>query len=287
MMEKTREKIGLLLDSTTFTRTDFANKLYLKIVALNVTYDGIDFPETALSNEQAIAKLHAAKKMTTSQPAPGLVLEKYQEFFKEGYTKVLVITLSAPISGTYQSAIIAKDLVDFPLEVEVRAPLVCSYGVALGIPLICEKIEQGASFKEVVARYEQLYADAQVMFTLPDLMHLFRGGRLGIVSALLGTVLRVKPIIEMVEGKLTLAKRERTNQGCIDFFMEKIRVFHEKHPHVWIDVVELNRLEWADKLAETIHAKYPNTPIHRTGYVSPVFLIHLGDHGFGIALVGD
>lgn len=281
------EKIGILIDSTTITRTDILEYPFLKVASLNVTIDGIDQPEISISTEKIIEKLHTAKKMTTSQPAPGDILAKYEEFFKEGYTHVLVVTLSVPLSGTYQAALVAKSLMENPMTIEVRAPQVASYGVALGVKELCEIIKNNATFEEVLRRYESLYKDASVMFTLSDLLHLFKGGRLGIVSALIGTVLRIKPIVEMIEGRLELTKKERTNQACYEFFLEKLDRYEKQYKKVYVDIIELNRLEWADKLEQTIRERYPETSIHRTNYVSPVFFIHLGDQGFGLSIIGE
>jgi DegV family protein with EDD domain len=281
------EKIGLLIDSTTLTRPDILTKPYIKYVDLHVMIDGKDYLESELSTAMIVKKIHETKKLSTSQPAPGVFLEKLQEFHQEGYTHVLIVTLSAAISGTYQSALIAKSLVDFPLEIVVKSPEVASFGVGLGIPMLGEMIEAKKSFVKILNRYEALYKDAAVMFTLADLMHLFRGGRLNIVSALLGSILRIKPIVEMINGKLVLVKKERTNLACMNFFMEKLRRYEETYEHVYVDVIHLNKQEWADKLIEEIKTKYPKTKIHMTDYVSPVFFVHLGDQGFGIAIMGE
>lgn len=281
------EKIGLLIDSTTLTRPDILTKPYIKYVDLHVMIDGKDYLESELSTAMIVKKIHETKKLSTSQPAPGVFLEKLQEFHQEGYTHVLIVTLSAAISGTYQSALIAKSLVDFPLEIVVKSPEVASFGVGLGIPMLGEMIEAKKPFVKILSRYEELYKDAAVMFTLADLMHLFRGGRLNIVSALLGSILRIKPIVEMINGKLVLVKKERTNLACMNFFMEKLRRYEETYEHVYVDVIHLNKQEWADKLIEEIKTKYPKTKIHMTDYVSPVFFVHLGDQGFGIAIMGE
>jgi len=281
------DKIGLLIDSTTLTRPGLEKKPYIKVAPLNVTIDGVDHTEFELSTEAMIANLHSGKKMTTSQPAPGVFLELLEAFHKEGYTHVLVLTLSERISGTHQSAIIAKGMLEVPLEVKVYAPKVASYGVANGIPTLCKDIEKGVSFDSLVKHAYSIYDNAAVMFTLGDLMHLFRGGRLNKVQALLGSVLRIKPIIEMVEGKLELTKKERTNQACHEYFMEKVRLLVAGKKHVAFDVIELNRKEWGDKMEEDLRKEFPNAAIYRTDYVSPVFFVHLGDAGFGVAVVAE
>lgn len=281
------EKIGILLDSTTLTRPDIANRPFVKVADLKVILDGEEFEEHELPKEIMIGKLHTVKKMSTSQPAPGKFLEKMEEFHQEGYTHVLVITLSREISGTYQAAMIARSMIEFPMEIVVRAPQVASFGVALGTAILCDMVERGTTFADIVLNYESLFRDATLMFTLVDLMNLFRGGRLGIVTALLGTILHIKPIIEMREGKLELVKRERTNAGCLDYFIQKIKVFAETHKKIWIDVIQINRPEWGDKLVAAVKNLVPHAVVRITDYLSPVFYTHLGDQGFGFAILGE
>ncbi|NBJ15060.1 MAG: DegV family protein [Dehalobacter sp. 4CP] len=281
------EKIGILIDSTTLTRPDIAIRPFVKTADLKVILDGEEFEEHELSKEAMLEKLHSAKKMSTSQPAPGKFLEKMEEFHREEYTHILVITLSKEISGTYQAAMIARSMIDFPMEIVVRAPQVASFGVALGVGILCEMVERGASFADLVLRYESLFRDATLMFTLADLMNLFRGGRLGIVSALLGTILRIKPVIEMKEGKLELVKRERTNAGCLEQFTSKIKAFGETHKNVWVDVIQINRPEWGEKLVAAVKNLIPQAIIRITDYLTPVFYTHLGDEGFGFAILGE
>lgn len=281
------EKIGILIDSTTLTRTDFKDYPFIKVASLAVTIDGESHLETELSTEAMIHHLHTAKKMTTSQPSPGDYLTLYQEFFNEGYTHVLVVTLSEKISGTYQSALIAKTMVDFPLEISIHSPQVASFGIANGLPMLLAMVIDKKPFADIVERYYQLFQDATVMFTLSDLMHLFRGGRLSRVQALLGTVLRIKPIVEMIDGKLQLTRKERTNLACYEYFMNVIKDYNEKYDKVYLDIIQLNRQEWAEKMKTEVMEKYPKTQIHMTEYVSPVFFVHLGDQGFGLAIVAE
>lgn len=281
------EKIGILVDTTTLTRLEIKEYSFIKTVSLKVTIDGKEFAEPELSTEDMQYHLKMAKKLMTSQPSPGEFLEVYHAFHEEGYTHVLVVTLSEQISGTYQSAQIAKKMIDFPLEIEVRAPQVASFGVANGIPVLADMVKENKSFAELLKRYDSVYQQAQVMFTLSNLMHLFRGGRLGIVSALLGTVLRIKPIIEMIDGKLHLTHKVLTNQACLEYFLTAIRKACQAHQNVRLDIIHLNRPEWAEKLKKSVLAEFPKTIIHMTDYVSPVFFVHLGNQGFGVAIVAE
>lgn len=280
------EKIGLLIDTTSLTRQDILIYPFIKVAKLNVSIDGKTYSEPELSYDDMMKYLGEGKKMLTSQPSPGEFLKLYEEYYQEGYTDILVITLSEQISGTYQSAVIAKSMSDYPINITVKSPKVASFGVALGISILAKEIQEGISFTDLDSKYYEIFENAHVMFTLSNLMHLFRGGRLSRVLALIGTVLRIKPIVEMVDGKLQLTRKERTNNACFDLFMSKIDEYVKMFPSVYLDIVQLNRIEWAEKIQKEVETKYPNVSINMSNAVSPVFLVHLGDQGFGIALIG-
>ncbi|QLY40575.1 DegV family protein [Hujiaoplasma nucleasis] len=280
------EKIGLLIDSTSHTSEDLQTYDFIKTVNLKVVIDDEEYLEKDLSKEQMENFIEGNHKMLTSQPAPTDFIDAYKEFKAEGYTHVLVVVLSDKLSGTFQAALLSKNLLEDDLEVSIHSPQVASYGVANGLRILAKDIQEGITFEDLLKRYYQVFEHGFVSFTLSNLKHLFKGGRLSRVQALIGTVLRIKPIVEMIDGKLKMVRKERTNIACQDFFMEKVDEYAQKFEHVYIDIIHLNNEKWAESIKNVVEEKYPNIHIHLTDYVSPVFYVHLGNKGFGIALIG-
>jgi len=279
------EKIGLLLDSTTYTRKALYEYDFIKAAYLKVIIDNKEYLERELTREDMEKFLSGSHKMLTSQPAPMDFVNLLNEFEKEGYTHVLVVVLSEKLSGTFQSALIAKTMLeDSDLEVSIHSPQTASFGLANGIQIIADMIKSGNDFKTVLEQYYKVFEEPLVTFTLGNLMHLFKGGRLNRVQALLGKMLRIKPIIQMIDGKLDLVKKTRTNNACFDFFVEKIEYYVNKYGNVYLDIIQLNMEEWAEKLDNYVKTNLPKIKVYRTDYVSPVFFVHLGDRGFGIAI---
>ncbi|MDD3129426.1 MAG: DegV family protein [Candidatus Izemoplasmatales bacterium] len=280
-------KIGVLLDSTTYTRKELSSYNFIKWANLKVIIDEKEFLEKDISKEQMENYLEGTHKLLTSQPSPQDFIDIFKEFEAEGYTHVLTVLISEKLSGTYQSALLAKSMMeDTKLDISIHSPKTASYGVANGINIIAEEIKNGKNFDEILDLYYKIFKEPLVTFTLSDLMHLFKGGRLNRVSALIGTILRIKPIIEMLDGKLELVKKTRTNSACLEIFIEKINYYAEKYENVHVDIIDLNLDEWSQKIEDYIKKTYPKIIIHRTNYVSPVFYVHLGKKGFGIAIVG-
>lgn len=281
------EKIGLLIDSTTLTRDDIKTFDFVKVAQLKVQIEEDTFSENELSKEAMEEYIEAGTRFLTSQPSPAEFLELYQQFFDEGYTHILTIVISHRISGTYQSAMIAKSMVDFDMEIDVHTPLIASYGIALGVFKLAEMIQAGKSYSKVLERYQTLYKEPLVTFTLGDLKNLMRGGRLNKVQAFVGTILRIKPIIEMIDGKLELVQKERTNSACITHFVEKIDYYVNKYKKVYLDIVNIHMDENVNKLVQIVKDKYKAIEIHMTDYLSPVFYSHLGNVGFGIGILAE
>ncbi len=281
------EKIGLLIDSTTWTRKDLSDYDFIKTVQLKVQIDDKTYDEKDVTKEEMLQYIQDGKKFLTSQPSPAEFLDAYDQFHKEGYTHVIAIVLSSKVSGTYQSALVAKAMIDYDMEVEIHAPNSASFGVALGVKLIADEIKNGSAFADVVTRYHKIFKNPTVAFTLGSLKNLINGGRLGKVQAFIGNLLRIKPVIEMIDGKLELVRKERTNIACFDHFTDMIKEYSEKYKKVYLDVIDINMSEWASKMLDFVKTNYKNIEIHFTDYISPVFYSHLGDKGFGIAIVAE
>lgn len=281
------EKIGLLIDSTSYTRKKLYKYEFVKSAYLKVIIDNQEYSESQLTKEDMEKYLAGTHKMLTSQPSPMDFVNLYNEFKNEGYTHVLVVVISEKISGTYQSALIGKSMLeDMDMDISIHSPQSASFGIANGLEILANKIKSGTSYQEILDLYYKIFKEPLVSFTLGDLMHLYKGGRLNKVQALVGKVLRIKPIIEMVEGKLELVKKTRSNIACYDYFVEKIKYYTDKYDSVHVDIISLHMDDWAQKIETYIKENHPNVIIHNTDYVSPVFYVHLGNNGFGIAIVG-
>ena len=112
-----------------------------------------------------------------------------------------------------------------------------------------------------------------------------RGGRLSKLALTVGVLLRIKPIIGMVDGKLEVIHKVRTNTSIIDLFYNKIEEYSKKYKKIYLRVVNLKNNESIKILEEKI-TKFKNVIYTKTNHIGPVFTIHLGDNGYGITLVG-
>lgn len=280
-------KIGLLLDSTSMTRFDLNEYDFIKFVQLKVQVDHETYDESQLTSSQMEQYINDGKRFLTSQPSPAEFLDVFEQFHNEGYTHVMVVMLSHKLSGTYQSALIAKSMTNYEMEIDVHSPKTASFGLALGSKQLAETIKSGADMEAINARYHSIFQDPLVTFTLGDLTHLFHGGRLNRIQTFIGKILRIKLVIEMIDGKLELVEKKRKNIDCLDYFTDKIKSYVSKYKKVYLDIINLNMEDWSDKVLDFVKENFKNVDIHLTNFVSPVFYSHLGNKGFGIAIVAE
>ncbi len=278
-------KICLILDSTTY-RARYLNNANIKIVSLHVMTPKGSFRENEIPIDEVKENIKNNVKMTTSQASPGDFIETYKEIEALGFTDALVVPLSSAISGTYQSANIAKNSFEGKLNIHVFKTKICSFAIENITPRILEIIEEENDINKVIDKVGFLLDNSEVGFTLGSLIHLLRGGRLSIVSALLGTVLRIKPIIEMIDGKLVNTKKPRTYSAVIEYFNQKISYYAQNYEKVYLNIIELDKREYALKINE-FASNYPNVRTIITNELSPVFFVHLGLDGFGISITGE
>ena len=138
----------------------------------------------------------------TSQPSPADFMEVFEEA-KEKNEELICILLSSQLSGTYQSAVLAKDLVDYD-----KIYLIDSLSVTHGIRLLAEYgqelARQNKSAEEIVAELEQIKGNIKLYATLDTLEYLYKGGRLNKTTAMLGEMAKVKPSITIADGKVAV-----------------------------------------------------------------------------------
>jgi DegV family protein with EDD domain len=205
-------KVAIITDSTAYLPDTSLKQFHITITPLsiiwgeNVYKDGVD-----LLPVEFYQRLENSKTMpTTSQVTPGVMQETFKSLLDQGFD-VLGVFLSSRISGTYQSAVQALDMLgNAQGKIEVMDSLWTT--MAMGWPVLtaARAADAGESLAECKKIVEAACANTGVLFVVETLEFLRRGGRIGGAQALLGTALNLKPILEMREGKIESVERIRT-----------------------------------------------------------------------------
>lgn len=173
-----------------------------------------------LSEEEFYRKLGESKIYpTTAQPSAGEFLETYESL--SAYDDVLVLTTSAKISGTHNSAVSAADMVDRPVEVlDTRS---AEIGSGLILNEVLEAIDGGGDLQEALGAARNAISRCRAWFAVGTLEYLQRGGRIGRAQRLAGSALDIRPVLALEDGEIVPHKRTRGRKRQMSAMLEEIK----------------------------------------------------------------
>lgn len=232
--------------------------------------------------------MKAGQIVTTTQISPQQYADFFEPYLREGLD-VIFVSMSSGISGSYNSANIAAGLLreSYP---ERRVRPIDTRGAALGEGLVALQAaacrDRGMSFEETVEAMERLSTRMCNVFTVDDLMFLRRGGRLSNLSAIVGTVLNIKPLLKGdVDGKIVAFAKLRGRKRSIEALAEKYEALAVAPETQTIGVVNAACRQDADRLIELLKRKYPPKEIIDVDY-EPVTGCHVGPGALALFFVG-
>jgi DegV family protein with EDD domain len=219
---------------------------------------------------------------TTSQPSPQDFINAFAPFAAQG-EPVLCVNIASRLSGTYQSALLAKD--HFPgARIEVVDSLQASMGLGLIVLLCAKKANQGASFESVTDFTGELARKVETYFSVDSLDYLQRGGRIGKAQAFLGTLMKVKPLLHLVEGEVLPVEKIRTTERLLSRFVELVGEGTGGHSHILLSMADTGNSEAADDLLERF-LKIPGLSLVYRGKIGGVIASHVGPGGLGVSFL--
>jgi DegV family protein with EDD domain len=218
-------RIRVVTDSACDIPEAIAERLDIDIVSLSIRFGDEEFTDRVdLSPEAFWAKCNASKTLPeTAAPSHGAFQKAYERARADNCDGVIVLTLSALLSTTNQSAVLgAKELSD-ALPIVVIDTKAVSMAQGLLVIDVAEMAQDGAELDQLVAHAESLVTKIGVVAMLDTLDHLIKGGRVGGARALLGQVLSIKPLLELKDGVVAEAGRQRTRSKALVAIAEVVK----------------------------------------------------------------
>jgi len=210
-------KVRVITDSACDIPDEITDRLGIVVVPLSIRFGDEEFVDRRdLSPQDFWAKCKESKTLPeTAAPSPGAFQKAYEQAHADGYDGVLVIALSSKLSATHQSAVLGAEGVNGTIPVTVIDSLAVTMAQGL-IAIDCAEMAlTGASLEDLAAHATDLVSRAAVIGTLDTLEHLIKGGRVGGAKALLGSVLSIKPLLELRDGVVAEAGRQRTRSKAL------------------------------------------------------------------------
>ncbi|GAE93608.1 DegV family protein [Gracilibacillus boraciitolerans JCM 21714] len=198
--------VKILADSACDLSAEDLKKYGIEMLPLTVQLDGKDYQDgVSISSKQVYDAMREGKSPPkTAQVSPHLFKEAFEKHAKAG-NQVLYLAFSSELSGTYQGAKLMEQEVkeaypDFKLH--VLDTKCASLGYGLVVIRAAELAQTGAGMDEILEVSKHFYEHMEHIFTVDDLEYLYRGGRVSKTAAFVGTLLKIKPLLHMEDGKL-------------------------------------------------------------------------------------
>ncbi|MBI4338650.1 MAG: DegV family protein [Chloroflexi bacterium] len=275
--------VKIVTDSTSDIPQEVARELDITVVPLNVRFGQESFLDgVEISSEVFFQRLAAAESLpATSQPSPGVFLEVYQRLLSQGH-QVVSIHISEHLSGTLNSARQAKEEMG-DAAVEIIDSLQASMGLGLVVTAAAQAVRGGASYQEAVQAARGAMGEVQVFAVLDTLEYLQKGGRVGKVRALVGSLLRMRPIITVREGIVHSLSIARSRAQGVQYL---ITVAEERAPLKQAAVVFSTTSQEADELVERLRPLVTGGRVMRARF-GPVLGTYVGPGSWGMALQSE
>lgn len=277
-------RTAILTDSTADIPPALAQERHIYVVPMQIIWqgetlrDGID-----IDAQQFYRRLATTRELpTTSQPAPSTLAEAYRRARDEtGAEGVIMLTISARLSGSYNAALEATKMVDFPAHaVDTRTGSIAHGLVALAL---ADARDEGIAPGDAFELAQQLAARTKMIFALDTLEYLHRSGRIDNLRRLIGTALRIKPILHVKDGGIALLEQVRTRKHMLRRLSEIFDEAVDRTRPLRVGVLHGNALEDMQMLVEKIRARWsPLQLVEGTVGVSVGVHTGPGSLGFGI-----
>jgi DegV family protein with EDD domain len=275
--------LRIITDSTCDIPVEAQEKLGIDIVPLSVHFgdkeylDGVD-----LKNEQFYSMLENAKELpTTSQVNPSTFEEIFEKYIANGDT-VLGIFISGKISGTYQSAVIAKDMVKSD-KIYLIDSKTATFGLMIFVNEAVKMRDNGESIEKIVSVLENMSRNIKFYAIIKDLKYLKMGGRISSSTAIVGTLLGINPIVGIIDGEVKPLGKARGQKAAYKWVLSKIKEGNPDYSYAFgfahSNAPSLMR-DFIDFLSKELPIKHINT-----GDIGCVIGTHAGPGCVGAAYI--
>ena len=216
-------KIAILTDSASDLTHEMIEGLDITIIPVRLRIgennykDGVD-----LTKKEFWHKLITEKVVPkTAQPSPAEFRDYYEELFNKGYEKIISIHMSSKMSGTQQVAKVAREMIKREKDIIIVDSKSVTFGQAYQVLEAAKMAKEDAKLETILARLYEIADKMKVYFAVSDLTYLEKGGRIGRASSMIGSLLKLRPVLKIEDGEVTLETKTFGERGAISY-MEKI-----------------------------------------------------------------
>lgn len=276
------KNIAVLVDSGTDVPEQFIKENSIYVLPLHVCYPDREYRDKIdITQDEIYARMEAGIIPKTSLPSPYEIMELLEQIQNDGYSQVVAVTISSGLSGTWNAFCQAAS------ESELETIVIDTKNIGIGAGMTAmravELIREGGPFHELEARLNQIAQNTQVFFCVDTLEYLRKGGRIGLVSSVVGSALRLKPIISCNEdGVYYTVAKARGRKASLKRAMEEALAFAGDSA---FNLAVVNG-QAESEAAEILESLKNHKQVHQifTGVISPALVVHTGPGLIGIGV---
>jgi DegV family protein with EDD domain len=271
--------IRVVTDSSCDLPAPLVEALGIEIVPLTIRFGTEEYvDQVELSTAAFWEKVQESSTLPeTAAPSPGAFETCFRELMARGASGIVCINLSSHLSGTMQSAQVAAAAVSNECPVQVIDSQTASMGLGNLCLTAARRAADGDSLESIVAEVSDRRDRTRLFATLDTLDHIRKSGRIGNARALLGSMLSIKPVVEIREGVVNEGGRVRTRSKALKLLASKAAESRIEH----LAVLHANAPD-ADELLEMLAPIFPRDEIV-TGIIGPVIGTHAGPRVIGVS----
>lgn len=269
--------VHVVTDSGSDLPKKVRDKYNIHVVPLTIQFgEDIYIDGTDLSAEEFYQKLSVSSELpSTCQPSPADFVKCY-ESISEPEDHIISVHLSSKLSGTYQSAVLASSMIE-GRHIHILDSKSASIGIGLVTVAVAEALANGASVEDAVKEGERVIEESEVYFVVDTLEYLKRNGRIGAASALVGSLLNIKPVLTLEDGIVTPYDKVRGKSKAVkritDLLLEYTKAHSDRKFRLGLTHAEC--LDEAKIIKDDIQSQVDIEDI-MIEYIGPTIGVHVG-----------
>ena len=275
-------KIAILTDSCSDVPLNLLEKYHIYEMALCVNYKDRFYRDRVEITPEEVYENLKNEIPHTSLPTMGEMHETINKIIADGYNQIIIPVISSGLSGTCKAIeMVCKDFKD------IKTKVIDTKNIALGSGFLSiyagQLVEKDLNFDEIVKRVEDKIKDSHIYYSLQTLQYLVKGGRLGRVEGMIGSVLQIKPIISCdKDGIYYTVEKVRGRKQSINKLMEIVQDKIKDKKNYYLAICHGYAQEEADKIREKMQPYIDNAALYMEGQISPALGVHTGPGLVGI-----
>lgn len=279
------QRIAVITDSCADVPPELAKKLDIYVIPLQLIYsDGVYYDGINITTQEVYDRL-PTEIPKTSLPAGEVILDIFEQIKNDGFEKAIAVMLSSGLSGTCN--LVRRLGEEFEgLVIETFDTISGSLGSG-GIAMkLAEYIRQGRSWNELLSLTPRLIKNTHVFFSVNTLEYLRKGGRIGLISSVTGTMLQIKPVISFApSGELTSVAKVRGRKASIEKLVELIDDYVQPNLRYITMTAHGNAPEDGKTIKSMMQQRFPRFVDHYESVIDATLGSYVGPHLIGAGVI--